>query len=150
MPLKPEHSRQFLRGPVFQGIFRRIEIQDELLGRVKHALPVHIAKHCHCCVPQEDRSLVIFTDLQTVASQLRFYAPSILAKLNTNQERPFKQILVRNLRPSISITAIKPMKPVSLKAIESVKASSKSAPCEELAIALEKLGATMERYAQEK
>jgi hypothetical protein len=151
MPSKPEPPRLFLKDSVFQDIFRRIEIHAVLLRMVKEGLPSGLAKHCLDCVAREDGGLVIFTDSQAVASQLRFFAPSLLGKINVNLETPLKQVLVRNLSPEIpACAAVKPMKSASPSAIEAVIASSKAAPCDELAIALAKLGETMERYAKGK
>ena len=150
MPSKPEPPRLFLKNSVFQDMLRRVGIHAELLRMVKEGLPGPLAKHCHACVVREGGGLVIFTDSQAVASQLRFFAPSLLEKINVNLETPLKQVLVRNLSPEIPTTAVKPMKSASPAAIEAVKASSKTAPCDELAIALTKLGATMERYAKGK
>ena len=95
-------------------------------------------------------SLVIFTDSQAFGSQLRFYAPSILAKLNLDQEMPFKQVLVRYLHPTEPNTASRPMQQPSPETIGLVKASGKSAICEELGNSLERLGEAMERFAKEK
>jgi hypothetical protein len=150
MPGKPEPPKLFLKDPVFQDIFRRIEIHAVLLRMVKEGLPSGLAKHCLDCVAREDGSLVIFTDSQAVASQLRFFAPTLLGKINVNLVTPLKQVLVRNLSPEVPAAAAKPMTAASPAAIEAVKAGSKAAPCDELATALAKLGAAMEQNAKEK
>jgi len=148
MPHKPKHPQSFLKDSAFLDIFRRIELHDKLLRSVKEALPEMLASECQHCVAREDGALVIFSDSQMVASQLRFYAPSILAKLNENLESPFKRVLVRNLPTPEPEIADKPMMPTSPEVIEMVKARSKDSPCDELAVALAKLGATMERHAK--
>jgi hypothetical protein len=151
MPNKPQAPGQILKKDSdFQGLFQRIEIHNELLRRVKEALPELLAKHCQYCVVKEDGGLIIFSDSQAFASQLRFYAPIVLAKLNADRETPFKQISARNLNPEPPAKVIEPMKPASREVIEIVKASSKSAPNDELAKALARLATTMENYAKGK
>jgi len=150
MQSKPDTPQQFLRNSTFLGLFQNIDIHAELLKRVKRGLPDPLAKHCLYCLSREDMSLVIFTDSQAFASQLRFYAPSILAKLNLDQEMPFKQVLVRYLHPTEPNIASRPMQQPSLETIGLVKASGKSAICEELGNSLERLGEAMERYAKGK
>jgi hypothetical protein len=150
MPYKPDPPQQFLKNSAFQELFRRIEKNTDLLKMLKEGLPGPLARHCLYCLAREDGSLVIFSDSQAFASQLRFYASSILAKLNVSQETPFKQVLVRYLHPTMPNHAVKPMQKPSPEVIDMVKASSKAAPCDELGKALAKLGAAMERYAKEK
>ncbi len=150
MQSKPDTPQQFLRNSTFQGLFQSIDKHAELLKRVKRGLPDPLAKHCLYCLSREDMSLVIFTDSQAFGSQLRFYAPSILAKLNLDQEMPFKQVLVRYLHPTEPNIASRPMQQPSPETIGLVKASGKSAICEELGNSLERLGEAMERFAKEK
>ena len=149
MQTKYDTTRQFLNS-AFQGLFQSIDKHAELLKRVKESLPDLLAKHCLYCLSREDRGLVIFTDAQAFGSQLRFYAPAILAKLNVDQDNPFKQVLVRYLHPVEPNTASRTMKQPSPETIDLVKASGKAANCEELGNSLERLGAAMERYAKEK
>jgi len=150
MQSKPDFPRQFLKNSAFQGLFQSIDKHAELLRRVKEGLTGPLAKHCLYCLSREDRGLVIFTDSQAFGSQLRFYAPAILAKLNVDQDKPFKQVLVRYLHSVEPSTASRPMKQPSPETIDLVKASGKAAICEELGNSLERLGAAMERYAKEK
>ena len=150
MQSKPDTPQQFLKNSTFQGLFHNIDKHAELLGRVKGGLPDPLAKHCLYCLSREDRGLVIFTDSQAFGSQLRFYAPSILARLNLGQEMPFKQVLVRYIHPTEPNTASRTMQQPSPETISLVKASAKSAICEELGNSLERLAEAMERYAKEK
>ena len=151
MAYKPSSPQQILNHSVYQGLLRRIETNAELLRRVKAGLPEPMARHCQYCLGTEGGGIVIFSDSQAFSAQLRFYAPSILARVNVNMEPPpFKQVSVRNLPPAEPAPMVKPMKPVSAAAIKAVKASSAAAPSDELAIALAKLGATMERFAKGK
>ncbi|MFZ4704349.1 MAG: DciA family protein [Candidatus Methylumidiphilus sp.] len=150
MAYKPSSPQQILNHSVYQGLLRRIETNAELLRRVKAGLPEPMARHCQYCLGTEGGGIVIFSDSQAFSAQLRFYAPSILARVNVNMDPPFKQVSVRNLPLAEPVPMVKPMKPVSAAAIKAVKASSTAAPGDELAIALAKLGATMERFAKGK
>ena len=150
MAYKPTSPQQILNHSVYRGLLRRIETNAELLRRVKAGLPEPMARHCQYCLGTEGGGIVIFSDSQAFSAQLRFYAPSILARVNVNMDPPFKQVSVRNLPLAEPVPMVKPMKPVSAAAIKAVKASSAAAPSDELAIALAKLGATMERFAKGK
>ena len=150
MPTKPEPPRLFLQGPTSQDLLRRIAYHAELLARVKAALPETMAGHCQYCLAREDKGLVIFADAQAFAAQLRFFAPSILAKLNASQEVAFTKVLVRSLQPGPPGLEVKPMPKASPVAIAAVKACSQDTAGDELAVALAKLGATMERHAKGK
>ena len=150
MAYKPTSPQQILNHSVYRGLLRRIETNAELLRRVKAGLPEPMARHCQYCLGTEGGGIVIFSDSQAFSAQLRFYAPSILARVNVNMDPPFKQVSVRNLPLAEPVPMVKPMKPVSAAAIKAVKASSTAAPGDELAIALAKLGATMERFAKGK
>ncbi len=144
---KPESTRLFLNDSIFQGLRRKIEIQTELLGKVREAVPGFLAVHCRYCVVREDERLAIFTDSPAWATQLRFHAPSLLAALNAGGQMSIRGILIRNLRLATPKEGLKPMKIPSPQAIEMVKACSMLAACPELGEALARLGITMERYA---
>ena len=151
MANKPESTRQFLNNAIFQSIHQRVAFHAKLLRKIQEALPGPMAEHCLFCVAREDESLVVYTDSQAFASQLRFHTPSILAKLNVAEEAAIKQIVIRNLAstaPTESAKPLSPMKKPSRKAIEAVKASSDSSKGDELSAALARLGATMESYAE--
>jgi len=152
MASKPESTRQFLNNALFLDIRQRIETHARLLKKIKESLPAPMAERCLYCVAREDGSLVIYTDSQAFASQLRFHAPSILARLEAAGETTFKQIAIRNLssvEPAAASKPETPMKKPSPKAIAAVKASSR-ATGDELDAALARLGASMERYAENK
>ena len=150
MAYKPDSPQQLLKNPVLQEILRRVAIHAELLKKVKEGLPVALAGHCLDCVAHEDGEVVIFSDSQAFASQLRFYAPVILAKLNANHGPSFfRRVSVKNLHPKAQDTAARLMQAPSPETIGIVKESGKAAFCDELGRALAKLGAAMERYAKE-
>lgn len=152
MPNSPESTRQVLNNAVFQDIRRRVDFHAELLKRVRECLPSPMAKHCRYCVAREDRSVVLYVDSQAFASQLRFRLPALLAKLNAPDDLSIKQIVLRNLpltTPSVVTKPMAPMKVPPPHAIEMVKASSQSAADSDLAKALARLGAAMERYAKQ-
>jgi len=154
MTSKPEPTRQFLNNPAFQSFHQRIAFHDELLRRIKANLPEIAVRHCLYCVAREDGSLLLYTDSQAFASQFRFYAPSIQTKLNAGGDLFVKQIAIRNLNLATPTTVVDkemaPMQPPSPESIEAVKSSSECAHDDELAGALARLAASMERYAQKK
>ncbi|CAG0965573.1 hypothetical protein ANRL2_01227 [Anaerolineae bacterium] len=150
MPNAPESTRQVLNNAVFQDIRRRVDFHAELLKRIREGLPTPIANHCRYCVAREDGGVVVYVDSQAFASQLRFRLPALLARLNAAGDLSVKQIVLRNLpltTPSVVTKAMEPMKVPPPETIEMVKASSLSAPSDDLAKALARLGTAMERYA---
>jgi hypothetical protein len=153
MSNKPEPTRQFLNDPTFQGFHQRIALHEDLLRKIKANLPEIAARHCLYCVAKEDGSLLLYTDSQAFATQFRFYAPTILAKLNAGGNSFIKQIGIRNLNldaPPASEKAMPPMHTPSTETIKAVKASSATAGDDELGKALARLAASMERYAANK
>ena len=150
MPHSPESTRQVLNNAVFHDIRRRVDFHAELLKRIKDGVPAPMAKHCRHCVAREDGGVVVYVDSQAFASQLRFLLPALLAKLNGEGGLSIKRIVLRNLpltEPSVVTKAMPPMKVPPPEVIEIVKASSQSAPSDDLAKALARLGVAMERYA---
>lgn len=150
MTSKPESARQFLNNTIFQDIHRRIAFHTELLRRIKQAVPAPMASHCLYCVAREDNSLVLYTDSQAFASNLRFLAPAILTKLNAPGDLTIMHMQIRNLNLTSPTAVEKPVTPMnkpSAETIEMVKASSLCAADDELSAALARLGDTMERYA---
>lgn len=147
----PEPTRQLLKNEIFQDIHRRLDFHAELLWKVRQAVPGPMARHCLYCVVREDRSVVVYTDSQAFASQLRFFAPTILAKLNAAGDLAVSQVQIRNLSPDPKEAYEKtmvPMKKPTSEIIGMVKASSVYAPTDELKAALARLGETMECYAK--
>jgi len=152
MATKPEPTRQFLNNPMFQDIHQRVAIHARLLRKIKETVPGPMAEHCLHCVAKEDGSLVLYTDSQAFASQLRFHVPSILARLDAVGETSIRQIAIRNLAMEPQPGPAKPaarMKKPSTEAIEAIKASSRRDGGDELDAALARLGESMERYAAE-
>lgn len=150
MPKSPEPTRQVLDNAVFQDIRRRVDFHAELLRRIREELPPPMALHCRDCVAREDGSVVVYVDSQAIASQLRFRLPALLSELNAAGNLAIKRLILRNLpstAPSVVTKLMAPMKAPPPEAIEMVKASSQSAPSTDLAKALARLGAAMERYA---
>jgi hypothetical protein len=150
----PESARQLLNGPGLQAILKRVALHDELLRIVKTGLPPTTAKHCVHCVVREDGALLLYTDSQAFATQFRFHAPAIQAKLNTADKLFIKQIVVRNLKHAVSTAPDKTLPPIpkpSLNTIKAVKASGKERLAgDELGESLQRLASSMERYAANK
>ncbi|MFM8333431.1 MAG: DciA family protein [Candidatus Methylumidiphilus sp.] len=144
----PAPPWQILKGSLLQDMLRRIDFHAEMLRRVKAGLPAAMADHCVDCVVREDGGLVVFTDSQAFAAQLRFLAPGIQTRLNDSGDVAIKQVTIRKLPPAPIVD--KPMSPMQAPApdaIAAVKAGGQSAPGDELAQALARLGASMERFA---
>jgi hypothetical protein len=152
MANKPQPTRQFLENPIFEDLHRRVEIHARLLKKVKEAVPGAMAGHCLHCVAREDGSLVLYTDSQAFASQLRFHVPSILARLQAAGEAGVRRIAVRNLCPTGQAEPAEPivrMKKPSAYAVEAVKACVR-ADGDELDAALARLGASMEQHTEKR
>lgn len=153
MTSKPEPTRRLLNNPVFQGIHQRVALHDELLRRIKAALPAPLAAHCLHCVAREDGGLLLYTDSQAFASQFRFLAPSLQNKLNAAGDLSVQSIAIRNLAVALPGAAEKPrtpMKAPSPEAVEAVRASGDCAGEDELGEALARLADSMERYARKR
>lgn len=147
----PESPRQILGNAVFKELLRRVDFHGDLLRRVKASLPHALAIHCKSCVATEDGGVIVYTDSQAFASQLRFHAPALLESLNAAGDLTIKHVQVRNLLSPIPSVVDKPMAPMSKptpEIIELVRSSSECAVCDELGQALARLSATMERYAR--
>ncbi len=150
MPKHPDTPQSFLKDEVFKTVFRRIEFHASLLKTIKEGLPEMLANQCKHCVAREDGGLVIFTESQSVASQLRFYAPTLLVKVNADLKFPFTKLLVRAMQQPEPEATGKLMKPVSQRTIATIKTSRHADSNDVLSAALARLGDTMERYAEEK
>jgi hypothetical protein len=155
MASKPIPTRQFLNNPAFQEIHQQVARNASLLKKIKAALPGAISEHCLSCVARDDGLLVVYTDSQAFASQLRFHAPLILARLSAAGDAAIRRIAIRNLASIEDMQPVEktmaPMKKPSTKAIEAVKATGRNAAVgDELSAAMAHLGATMERYAGKK
>lgn len=152
MPNAPETPRQILGNPMFKELLRRVDFHAELLARIKAGLPRAMAQHCKYCVAKEDSTVILYTDSQAFASQLRFLVPGLLDSLNATGDLAITQVQVRNLLSPIPQPVEKPVAPMrkpSRSAIEAVRASSECAAGDELGQALARLSATMERYARQ-
>ncbi|HUL12285.1 MAG TPA: DciA family protein [Methylococcaceae bacterium] len=145
----PESTQKLLNGSVFRSLLDKVGEHAVILGLVRESLPASLAEHCRDCLAHENR-LVLFTDSPAWASQLRFYAPAILARIGALAEYEFREIQVRNLRLQAPAYKPKPIKLPSPEVARMVKASGPGAPSDELRQALERLGATIERYAWRK
>ncbi len=149
MPKHPDTPQAFLQNEVYMTIYKRIEFHAALLKTIKAGLPEMLANQCSHCVVKEGGVVVIFTESQSVASQLRFYAPAILMKLNADPQHSFRKVFVKLLDPPEPAVEIKPMNPVSYRTVEMVRASIHSEPEDQLTMALTRLSDTMERYAKD-
>jgi hypothetical protein len=139
-------ARELLHSSVLRALVKRVEQHGMILRHVQEALPIALAEHCKSCLADGGR-LVIFTDSPAWASQLRFYAPVILARLRTACGDDFREMQVRNLRLEAPADGRKPARAPSPETAHLVQASGHSTSSDQLREALLRLGATMARYA---
>jgi hypothetical protein len=120
-------------------------IQAEILRRVRQALPDFMGLHCRHCVVRDER-LLIYMDSPAFASQLRFYAPSLLEKLDVGSGPRIRDIQVRNLlavAPEPGSSQPKPRNARSSASGEALVAAAEGMASEEIKAALLRLGRTL-------
>jgi len=143
---EPQRAAQYLNSSIFRSLLDRVELHRQILSLARGVLPETLAAHCQDCLIKGSRVLV-FTDSPAWASQLRFYAPNILAQLNSSAGHHFSEVQVRNLRLEAPADTHKPMKRPSPSVARLLNLSGLDAPSVEIGEALVRLGATIERYA---
>jgi len=139
-------THQLLSSSILCGLVKKAEQHGIILKHVREALPIALADHCKDCLADGGR-LVIFTDSPAWASQLRFYAPVILARLRTAYGDDFREMQVRNLRLEAPADRPKPIRTPAPEIAHLIQASGQSTSSGQLRDALLRLGATMARYA---
>lgn len=123
----------------------RIQIQKhrQMLDLVKRALPGFLAVHCVDCVIKPDR-LILYVDSAAWASQIRFYAPQLLSKLEQSTGFRPKDLQIRNFVASIGENFGRPrIVPPPVFIAELLKNSALSASSGEIKDSLLRLSATV-------
>jgi hypothetical protein len=145
-----ESSRQILAAASLRLLLRRVELHRGLLRLIRAELPAHIAERCADCLAHEDGRLILFAEAPSWASQLRFYAPAILARINAEGYR-YREIRVRNLpisSPAAAKAQAENLHRPSRAAFDAVRECAASCSSKELANALSRLGATMAQHCE--
>ncbi len=78
----------------------QIQIQNELLAKIRSTLPDHLACHALYCVVSGKR-ISLYTDSSAWSSQLRFYHQTMLQGLSTSIRRNFEEIKIKIIPKTI-------------------------------------------------
>lgn len=111
MAAKPEPVQRFVTGDVLSSLGAQLAEQQQLLRFVQSNLPTFLAPHCRHCVQSGER-LLIYADNPAFASQLRFYGPNLLTRLEQATGRRLRECQVRNLLSVIAMPKGKPSSPI--------------------------------------
>lgn len=146
MAAKPEPASRFIKGDILGSFSAQLAEQSRLLRAVQAELPTFLAPHCRHCVLKGER-LLIYADTPAFASQLRFYGPSLLIRLEQTTGNPIKEFQVRNLLSVIAVPKGKPPSPVVLptsRTTKKIRESGANRP-DEIGEALLRLSQTIEQ-----
>ncbi|MGZ8217163.1 DciA family protein [Methylomagnum sp.] len=144
MAVKPEPARRFIKGDILASLGSQLAEQNRLLQAVQACLPEFLASHCRHCVPKGER-LLIYADTPAFASQLRFYGPSLLARLEEITGRRFREFQVRNLLSVMAPPKSKPppaLQPPTSRAVKTLRDGAANSP-DEIGEALLRLSRTL-------
>lgn len=150
MVQKPEPASTLLRGTIVKFLQGKIARQRTILQLAREAMPAPLAAHCLDCL-EKDRLLIIFADSPAWTSQLRFYVPQILSKLNASGDFDFQKMQARVLRidpPPGRRT--RPVNTPSADTVRMLRDNSANQASDDLAQALARLAATLENRTARK
>jgi hypothetical protein len=141
---KPEPVASLLRGSAISSVTAQLDLHRQVLGAVRQALPDFLAAHCLDCVVKGER-LIVYAGSPAWTSQLRFYGPQLLPRLEQATGRRFTEIQVRNLLPASSVppkqsSFVPPSEGVGVL----LRESAETAASEEIRKALLRLVRTLE------
>jgi hypothetical protein len=126
-----------------QAIRTQIQKHRQMLDLAKKALPGFLAVHCVDCVIKPDR-LIIYVDSAAWASQIRFYVPSVLSRLEQSTGYRFKDLQIRNFVSTVGESFGRPRRvPPPNFVAELIKNSALSTSSGEIKDALLRLSATI-------
>jgi hypothetical protein len=145
MPRDPKPVQGLLRGAALASIMAQLDSQGRLLRAVREGLPAFLSIHCRHCIAKGDR-LLIYADSPAFASQVRFYGPGLLPRIEQSIGLRFRDIQVRNLLDAAPMDAInkKPRAvPPARGVSELLRESAENAAHEEITEALLRLSRTL-------
>ncbi|QSA95918.1 DUF721 domain-containing protein [Methylococcus sp. EFPC2] len=140
---KPRPTGEWLAASSLRNLLQRVEIHKRLLADIRTILPAPLAEHCRDCAV-DDGHLIVYTDGQNWAFQLRFLAGDLLARLKAARGVSFRSLRARGLpierqepRPRALSDEAKP------ETAALVERYSQDSTSEELRLALSRLAATL-------
>ena len=104
VPGKPQPVRALLESSALASIRAELAEQARLLRTVREGVPEFLSAHCLYAIAKGDR-LLIYVDSPAWGSQLRFYGPSLLERLERTTGYGFKELQVRNLLSAVGSPA---------------------------------------------
>lgn len=124
----------------------QLELQNELLKKIKSVLPDNLSAHALYCVISE-KKILLYTDAAVWSSQLRFYHQIMLKALVSSDWSSITILQVKIIPKSIQQETNKLLKLPSAKSIDLILEQAENQPNEILKSALLKLGKTIKRKA---
>lgn len=154
MPDNPEPVSKHLRGDGLMAFRLELQKQARLLQIVRQALPEFMGEHCRHCVLEENDRLLIYTESAAFSYQLRFYGPSLIAKIAENTGLRLKDVRIRNLMP-VGVEQARYNKPRVFEPPlggvgETLRESAANSPHDEVRAALLRLSQTVEEFNRRK
>lgn len=115
---------------------------QQLLRILQTAVPDKLSNHLLYCTDLGNK-LTLFTDKSVWASQLRFYQPALLSKLDQHYPNQYQSIQIRILQTETqTIRTKKPVTP-GKQSIDLITEASEHQPDDDLKTALKKLACTL-------
>jgi hypothetical protein len=144
MATHPISIRGFLNYKNLAELNRTLNLHRQTLAEIKKNLPPVLADHCIHCVPKQDR-LIVYVDTAAFASQLRFFAPTLIDALASTTYSGFKEIKIRIAMPTAHPEgATKKALPLTETAAIHVSKTAETCQSEEIRLSLLRLGRTLQ------
>jgi hypothetical protein len=146
---KPESFKNLLRNSTLQSVQAQLEIHRQTLATVRRILPEFLGAQCVDCVVKGDR-IILYTGSSAWTTQLRFYGPQLLSRLNSMSGQRFMEIQFRNRLPFSFESSRKPNPPTlpPQSVSDSLRESANNSSSQEIKEALLKLSKTIELNAR--
>ncbi|MGR9045919.1 MAG: DciA family protein [Gammaproteobacteria bacterium] len=147
------HSHSFKqalthRNRPLANLYTRIEQQQILLSAIRKNLPNQLAEHARHCVAT-DKKLLLYTDSSAWASQLRFYAKTLLNAVEPITRHRIEILQIKVSEP-VDVQRTKPKHTAIVPDIRNIAMIEESVTesDEPLNRALKKLSATLRRLSE--
>ncbi len=126
----------------------QIEIQQRILQHIQAVLPVALARQIrHCLI--KDKKLLIYMNSAAWASQVRFYKTTILAATAPLKKAPVEIMKIKVMTDQTGLYSgpKRKAKMPSAQKIENIRNHGLAIQDDQLALALLKLSATLEKLS---
>lgn len=131
-------------GKILSGYRYQIEVQNELLKKIRSTLPIELASHALYCVVS-DKKILLYTDSATWSSQLRFYHKAIVQGLSSSDKHTFESVQIKIIPRFDAKKENSSKKIPSIDNIKQILLQAENQTDEKLKLALKKLGKTLKK-----